>query len=667
MRIALLLTVSMALMAARPLQVDDLFKVKKVADPQVSATGALAYQVGTVDMAANRTVTRLWYKPAGGEDQELALGEGSQSRPRFSPDGRALAYQAGNQVWILDLGTREKRQLTHLSGGASGQVWSPDGKWLAFLCTTVPSGDDAENAAYLKEKADSKVKARLITHLMYRHWNEWKDDQQVSHLFVVPADGSAAPRDLTTGLRTDVPIFADIATGDGFSWSPDSRFLAYETEPEQTTAISTNGEIFEVALAGGPARKLSDNPAMDTTPAYSPDGKYLAWRAQRRPGFESDKFELWVMDRATGKVVRTTRSWDRSVGAYAWEGGDLVAVAEDAGHADLFRWDGKTVKRLTRGLHVEGLALAGEHAVISASSLPVPPDLYTVDLKAGKAARLTGHNEALAKDLDLNPGENLWTTGAPLNGHPARVQAFVIKPVGFDPAKKYPVAFVIHGGPQGAWEDSWHPRWNAEAWAGAGFITVLPNPRGSTGFGQAYTDAISGDWNGGVMTDLMNTLDAVLRQFPNADPKRVVACGGSYGGYATNWLAGHEADRFAAFVTHAGIYNTESMQLGSEELWFPRWEFKGWPWENAATKARWQSQSPSSAAARFRKPMLVVHGEEDYRVPVGEAFQLFNTLQLRGIPSELLYFPDEYHFVIKPQNSRLWYQTVLGWCQRWTK
>lgn len=663
----LLVAAGLPLLASRPLQVDDLFKVKRVTDPQLSATGALAYQVGTVDFQANKSTTHVWYKPAGGEAKALDLGPGSQSRPRFSPDGKKLAYQSGGQVWIVDLGTKEKRQLTKLSGGAEGQVWSPDGKWLAFLSTTVPSGNDAENAAYLKRQEESKVKARLITHLMYRHWNEWKDDQQVSHLFVVPADGSAAPRDLTAGLATDVPNFADVAAGDGFAWAPDSKALAFETHPEQTKATSTNGDIYEVALAGGPARKLSDNPAMDTTPRYSPDGQSLAWRAQRRPGFESDKWELWIMDRATGKVVRTTQAFDQSFGDFQWQGQDLVGVSDQQGHADLFRWDGKGLQRLSKGLHIEGFALAKDHAVVVSTSLTKPQDLYTLDLKAGQAARATHHNEALAKELSLNPGEDLWVDTLPLEGKPTKAHAFVVKPVGFDPKKTYPVAFVIHGGPQGAWADSWHPRWNAQAWAGRGFITVLPNPRGSSGFGQAYCDAISGDWNGAVMTDLMNTLDAVLKQFPNADPKRVVACGGSYGGYATNWLAGHEPDRFAAFVTHAGIFNTESMQVGSEELWFPRWEFKGWPWESAETKARWQSQSPSSAAAAFRKPMLVIHGELDYRVPVGEAFQLFNTLQLRGIPSELLYFPDEFHFVLKPQNSKLWYDTVLGWCERWTK
>jgi dipeptidyl aminopeptidase/acylaminoacyl peptidase len=667
MRLALLFTASVTLFAARPLQVEDLFRVKRVADPQLSLAGDLAYQVGTVDFQANRTETRIWLKPAGSSARELELGGGSQSRPRFSPDGKRLAYQAEGQLWIVDLATKTRRQVTHLSGGAEGQSWSPDGKWLAFLSTTVPSGNEAENAAYLKSQKASKVSGRLYTTLMFRHWNAWKDPRQVSHLFVVSADGSAAPRDLTAGLTTDVPNFADVSAGDGFDWAPDSQALAFDSHPDQTKATSTNGEIYEVSLKGGAPKKVSDNPAMDNTPRYSPDGKYLAWRAQRRPGFEADKWELWVLERASGKVVRTTQAAEQSFGGFRWQGDDLLGTAERQGHTELYRWNGQTVQQLSKGLHVEGFTLAAAQAVLVSSSLTTPPDLYTLDLKTGQASRASTHNQAQAREWGLNPGEDFWLDTAPVAGKPAKTHAFIVKPVGYDPMKKYPVAFVIHGGPQGAWADAWHPRWNAQAWAGRGFITVLPNPRGSTGFGQAYTDAISGDWNGAVMQDLMTTLDGVLKAFPNADPKRVIAAGGSYGGYAVNWIAGHHADRFAAFVSHASIYNTESMQLGSEELWFPRWEFKGWPWESAENLARWRDQSPSSGAANFKKPHLVIHGELDYRVPVTEAFQLYNVLQVRGVPSQLLYYPDETHFVAKPQNSRLWYETVLTWCERWTQ
>jgi len=661
MRTALFFLASLALLAARPLQVDDLFKAKRVGDPQVSSAGALAYQVGSVDFPANKVVSRIWLKPAEGLERELDLGDGNQSRPRFSPDGKRLAYLAGGQAWLLDLGTKEKHQLTRLSGGIEGQAWSPDGKWIAFLSTTVFSGIEAENAAYLKARADAKVTGRLYTTLDYRHWNEWKDSKQVVHLFVVPADGSAAPRDLTVGLATDV------FGSDDYDWSPDSKALAFVSNPEQHKATSTNGEIYEVAVTGGLARKVSENPAMDTTPRYSPDGKFLAWRAQRRPGFESDKWELWVLERATSRLVRTTQAFGQSFGDYQWQGGDLVATSERQGHLDLFRWDGKTVQRLSTDLHIEGFDLAKDYAIVASSSLATPPDLYRLDLKTGQTIRASRHNELLATELGLNKAEDLWVETVPVNGHPTKAHAFIVKPVGYDPAKKYPVAFVIHGGPQGANADSWHVRWNTQAWVGRGFIAVLPNPRGSTGFGQAYTDAISGDWNGAVMIDLMKTLDAALKAVPNADPKRVVACGGSYGGYAVNWLAGHHPQRFAAFVTHAGTFNTESMQLGTEELWFPHWELKGWPWESAETKARWQAQSPSSAAGNMTKPMLVIHGELDYRVPVSEAFQLYNVLQLRAIPSQLLYFPDEGHWILKPHNSRFWYETVLAWCERWTK
>src|SRR5664279_2444345 len=328
------------LQASRPLQVDDLFKVKKVTEPQLSSIGALAYQVGTVDFAADKTINRLWFKAPGGEAKELDLGPGSQSRPRFSPDGKRLAYQSGGQVWLVDVSGKDKHQLTKLSGGATGQTWSPDGKWLAFLSTTVPSASEAENAAYLKAKEASKVTGRLYTTLSYRHWNEWKDPKQVSHLFVVPADGSAPARDLTAGFTTDVPNYADVAAGDGYDWAPDSRALAFESAPEQAKATSTNGELYEVAITGGPAKQLTDNPAMDSTPRYSPDGKYLAWRAQRRPGFESDQFELWVMDRATGQVVRTTQAFDQSFGSFQWQGTDLLGVSERQGHADLFHWNG---------------------------------------------------------------------------------------------------------------------------------------------------------------------------------------------------------------------------------------------------------------------------------------------------------------------------------------
>lgn len=662
-RLALCILAFTALAAQRPLQVEDLFKVKRVADPQASSRGDRAYQVGAVDLPSNKVTTRIWIQKPGQEAMALDLGEGSQTRPRFNPDGDKLAYQQQGQIWIVDLGSGEKRQISHLSGECQGQIWSPDGLWLAFTSVTVPSGDDTENAAYLKQLEESKVKAHHATTLMFRHWNEWKDPRQVSHLFVARADGSGTAKDLTPGFTFDVPNFAEVADGDDYAWSPDSKSLAFGAHPEQNKAVSTNGEIYEVALAGGTPTILSTNKAMDTQPRYSPDGRYLAWRAQRKPGYESDLWALQLLDRASG--TQSTHAFAESVGGFEWLKESVVFAAESEGRRELYRWNLKDAKpvQMTHGLTVEEFTQVGDTALARLSNLATPPDIFEINLATGQSTRVSHHNEALAKELGLNPPEALWVKSA--DG--ARVQAWVIRPVGFDPARRYPVAFVLHGGPQGSNGDDWHPRWNGQAFAGRGFLTVLPNPRGSTGFGQAFTDRIRADWNGLVMKDLLVILDGVFKRYPNADPKRVVAAGASYGGYAVNWLAGHHPERFAAFVSHAGIWNLESMQIGTEELWFPRWEFKGWPWESAANRDRWRAQSPSSGAAGLKKPMLVSHGELDYRVPVGEAYQLFNTLQLKGVPSELLIFPDECHFVQKPQNSKLWYETVLGWCERWTK
>ncbi|MBL0210852.1 MAG: S9 family peptidase [Holophagaceae bacterium] len=670
--------------AGRPMQVADLFKVKRVGDPQVSALGDIAYQVGSVDLESNRVTTRIWLQRAGREGAPgmkepapLNLGEGSQSHPRFSPDGTKICFEQGGQLWIEDTAGRIRRQLTTVPGGASGASWSPDGKWIAFTSAIVPSGSWDDNAKYLAAKAKSKTSLRRYGTLMFRRWTEWFDPLQKQHLFVVRADTPPAPtefpRDLTPGFGFDAPNFADVASGDEYAWAPDSRSIAFGANPQQDQAISTNGEIFEVALAGGLPRLISRNPAMDTTPRYSPDGKYMAWRAQMRPGYEADKFRLWIMDRASGKVVKTTESLDLSVGNYSWNGDGILFTADEKGKVELYAWEpfgDAKARRISDGLHVESLAVmpGGDRVLAQMSSTAAPMDVYTVDLKSGKATRATHHNAALAEELGLNQPEPFWFKGgAGKDGKAPRVQGFIIKPVDFDPAKSYPVVYLIHGGPQGAWSDAWSHRWNPQLWAGAGFVVVEVNPRGSFGYGQIFTDEIRGDWNGLVMKDIMNGLDAALKQVPNADPKRVVAAGASYGGYAVNWMAGHYADRFAAFISHAGIYNTESMQLATEELWFPRWEFKGWPWENPQTKALWQRQSPHNAAQNFKKPMLVSHGELDYRVPFTEGIQLYQTLQLRHVPSEFLVWPDEGHWVLKPQNSQAWHKAVLGWAEKWTK
>lgn len=672
---ALLLAAPLA--AGRPMTIGDMFKVQRVAAPALSVTGDIAYQVGTVDLDANKVHTQIWLKWAAKNNgimdrpHALEVGTGNQSSPRFSPDGKLLSYEQGGQLWILDLATMKARQLTKLDGGASTARWSPDGKWIAFLSTTVPSGDAAENAAYLKAEAGKKSDGRLIKNLMFRHWTEWKDPMQRTHLFIAPVDGSAAPRDVTAGLPYDVPTPFDFASGDDFDWSPDSKKLAFAANPAQDTAISTNGDIFEVSIEGGrPVDVSAFNLAQDSTPRYSPDGKVLVWRAQRVPGHESDKFELWAYDRASGKVARTTKDADVSAGEFHLVKGGVLFAADQEAQEELFRWDWATgkVSQLTHGLAFSAFKPMKDGRVLAAlSDTATPPDIYTVDPASGAKTRVSHHNEALAQELGLNRAESFWFEGAAgKDGKAEKIQALVVKPVGYDAAKKYPMAFLIHGGPQGQWADSWSNRWNPEVWAnaGSGFVTVMVNPHGSTGRGQAFCDEISGDWNGQVMGDLMKGLDAALAKFPNVDPKRVAAAGASYGGYAINWIAGHYADRFACFICHDGVYNLDSMTTTTEELWFPRWENEGWAWQ---TRKAYDAASPHLFARNFKKPMLVVQGEQDFRVPIEEGLQNFQTHQLMGIPSELLYFPDEGHWVLKPANSKLWHETVLGWMEQWTK
>ncbi|HXC18093.1 MAG TPA: S9 family peptidase [Holophagaceae bacterium] len=669
------------LAASRPMTIDDMFKVARVAAPAVSVTGDIAYQVGMVDLAANKVHTQIWirhYNSFIDRPDALEVGSGNQSSPRFSPDGKSLSYEQGGQLWIVDLSTMKARQLTKLEGGASTARWSPDGKWIAFLSTTVPSGDATENAAYLKAQSEKKSDGRLIKNLMFRHWTEWKDPMQRTHLFVVSVDGSTAPKDVTAGLPYDVPTPFDFASGDDFDWSPDSKKLAFAANPEQDTATSTNGDIFEVAVDSGKSVNLSKfNLAQDSTPRYTPDGKSLVWRAQRDPGHESDKFELWLYDRAAKKVVATTQKADISVNEFHFRAGRVLFTADQAAQEELFSWDPATgaVAQLTHGLAIGAFEPAPDGSIVAQiSSTATPPDVYRLDPTTWTSTRLSHHNEALAKELGLNRAESFWFQGdagpdvAPgrTQVRPPQIQMLVVKPVNYDPAKKYPMAFLIHGGPQGQWADSWSNRWNPEVWAnaGEGFITVMVNPRGSTGRGQAFCDEISGDWNGRVMGDLMLGLDAALAKVPNADPKRVAAAGASYGGYAINWIAGHYADRFACFICHDGVYNLDSMTTTTEELWFPKWENKGWPWQDRAV---YDTASPHLFAKNFKKPMLVVQGEQDFRVPIEEGLQNFQTHQLMGIPSELLYFPDEGHWVLKPANSKLWHETVLGWMEQWTK
>jgi dipeptidyl aminopeptidase/acylaminoacyl peptidase len=536
--------------------------------------------------------------------------------------------------------------------------------------------DDGCNKKRDEEKAESKVKAQVFTHLLYRHWNAFTGDKR-SHLFLVSVDGGA-PRDLNPGDEHEVPPFS-LGGPDGYGFSPDGKEIAFEENLDTVPAISTNSDIFTLRLDDPNAKpvKISTAAGGNHSPAYSPDGKYIAWRSQERAGYESDKFRLVIYDRATKQIKEPLPNFDRWVDEFAWspDSQRIYFTSGDKGEEPIFvaTLNGKHLELLDQGEFGDIHPLSdGKTVVLSQMTARRPAEVMKVNYEwhesecgtecpggRGFAEALTHLNDAILNELDLSKLESFWF---PSIGK-VQVQGFLIKPPGFDASKKYPVKFLIHGGPQGAWGDSWSYRWNAELFAANGYVVVMVNPRGSTGYGQAFVDGVNGDWGGKPYVDLMRGLDYAEAHYPFIDKGRECALGASYGGYMTNWILGHTT-RFRCIVTHDGMFNPESAYGTTEELWFNEWEFKGTPWTNRLMYRKW---SPMLAETNFKTPTLVVHSQLDYRLDVSEGYQLFTTLQRMNVPSKMLYFPDEGHWVLKPLNSQLWYKTVNDWVDEWTK
>lgn len=713
-------------LAKRPFTFEDMMKLRRLGEFDVSPDGKwVAFSATTVDLAANTRQSHLYMVPlTGGQETQITKGNGEE-RPRFSPDGKSLAYITEDQIYVagFDAATGQlapnPRKVTTISTGASGAIWSPDGQNIVFTSEVYPDcnwvsaerapdsarparGRSSEPTASVaepsiqdgcnKQKDDerkvSKVKAQIWTHLLFRHWSAYNPGKRI-HIFVVPAAGGIA-RDLTPGDH-DAPPFS-LGGQDMYAISPDGKELAFTSNIDEVPANSTNNEIFVVPMTGGTPKKISTSPGSDSTPLYSPDGKYIAWRMQERAGYESDKFRLVIYERASGKITNLTENFDRWVGSFAWapDSTRIYFSAEDKGEAPIYSLSLKpdplfglgTEPRLIEHGENDDLQIVkladgtkrlfftrvsavrpGEIFVrpigIPGFEMPEPPagDIDTTHL-ASKGA-VTHLNDDVLGPIQVQPLETFWFTGS----ENVKVQGFLVKPPNFDASKKYPVKFLIHGGPQGAWGDSWSYRWNPELFAANGYVVVMINPRGSTGYGQKFIDDINGDWGGRVMEDLNKGLDYAEKTYPFIDKNRECALGASYGGYAAYWLEGHST-RFKCIVAHDGMFNTVSAFGTTEELWFPTWEFKGTPWTNPQVYNKW---SPHLAAPNFKTPILIVHGQLDYRLDVSEGLQAFTTMQFLKVPSKMLYFPDEGHWVLKPQNSQLWYKTVNEWVDQWTK
>lgn len=670
--IALLALLSFTFAQERRFTIDDLLKVRRVSDPQVSPKGDwVAFTITDVDKAANKGTTQIYLAPiAAGETRQLTNDEHSSASPRWSPDGEKLAFISArdgeDQIWTIDVSSGTLKRITTLSTGAGDPVWSPDGKWLAFTSDVYPEClDDACNKRKADEKAQSKVKAHVADRLLYRHWKSWKDGMR-SHVFVVSSAGGEA-RDLTPG-DYDAPPFS-LGGPTDYAFSPDSRELAFASNHDKVEATSTNSDVWVVSIRGGAPKNItSTNHGWDGSPRFSADGRFIAYRSQATPGYESDRFRLMLYDRKTGRAQSLSESVDSWVDEFTFSPDSkwIYFAAEDRGKEPIYSVStggGPAKKVVADGFNGDlNVTSDGRTLVFSRSSMTRPSEIYRASSDGSGVTALTTTNEKLLAPFNLKAADEVTWTGAA----GAKVAGWIVKPANFNPRRKYPLVVLIHGGPQGAWNDNWGYRWNAQVFANAGYIAFMPNPRGSTGYGQQFVAEISGDWGGKVFTDISNGV-AMAAGLPYVDRDRIGAAGASYGGYMIDWIEGHNNDprfRYKVLVSHDGVYNLTSMTGVTEELWFTDWEFKGTPWSNPAMYDRW---SPHKFVQNFHTPILIITNTLDYRVPEGEGMQLFTAVQRMGVESKLIDFPDEGHWVLKPANSAFWYNNVIGWLDKHLK
>ena len=711
--------------AKRPMTFEDMMQMKRLGDTAVSADGKwLAYSVTTVNLDKNTKTAELWLQAIAGPNSKsqapmkLAMAQPRDGGAQFAPDGKHILFLSGRsgseQVWLADFdgstgATSNAKKLTNISTKAGDAIWSPDGRSAVFTSAVYPdcpaittvdaaTGDKC-NADRDAAQAASKVKAQIFTHLLYRHWDHFTGDKR-THLFLATVE-TGALRDLTPNDPHDVPPFSLEGGGCGCAFAPDSKELAFTENLDAEPAISTNTDIFTLDLTStmtNPAArpvKVSTALGGDFNPAYSPDGKYLAWRSQARAGYESDKFRLVVYDRSAKTVKDLLPKFENWVDEFAWAPNSkkIYFTSGVGGESPLFAsaLDGN-VQTINGYGSFSDLHPSPDNATVIASrnTVQMPSEVIIVtepvtssgpktafkipgmegitavveSETVSSANQLTSLNTELWLQLDESKLESFWFTAA----DKTKLQGFLIRPPAFDPAKKYPVKFLIHGGPQGAWGDDWSYRWNPELFAANGYVVIMINMRGSTGYGQTIVDGVNGDWGGKPFTDLMEGLDYAEQHYPFIDKNRECALGASYGGYMANWVEGHTS-RFKCIVSHDGMFNPESAYGETEELWFNEWEFKGKPWDyygKPDAENPYRKWSPMLSARNFHTPMLVVHGQLDYRLDVSEGYQMFTTLQRLKVHSKMLYFPDEGHWVLKPQNARLWYKTVNDWVDEWT-
>jgi len=657
-----------------PFGVQDLVRLERISDPAVSPDGKrLAYSLRTTDMDANRGRTGVWLLDVAHPDEpavRLTDLPANADSAEWSADGHFVYYlsnrSGSSQVWRSDVLRRDAVQITHLPLDVGSFRISPQAdRLLVSLDVFLDCVDLDCTRQRLDTSAHAPEHGRLYDSLFVRHWDTWNDGRR-SQLFAIALDASGlasgTPRNVSGHIDGDVPG-KPFGGREDYAFSPDGATVAFSVRAvPRGEPWSTNFDIYLVAASGGAPKNLTaDNPAWDGQPAFSKDGSTLAYLAMSRPGFEADRFQLMLLDLKSGSKRALTPDWDRSISSFAWaaDGKSILAIADHLGQRPLWSIDLKTGRPvpLTGAGEVEGFSVGPKQVFYTASDLAHPANLYAL---GAKPRQLTHLNQAVLDQHAMGAYEQFSFPG----WNQETVYGYLIKPVDFKGDHTYPLAFVVHGGPQGSMGNQWHYRWNAETLAGAGYAVVMIDFHGSTGYGQAFTDSISGDWGGKPLEDLKLGLAAALERYPWIDATRMCALGGSYGGYMMNWIAGQWPDRFKCIVTHDGIFDNRSMYYSTEELWFPEWENGGPEYVNPKGYAK---HNPIDYVDRWKTPTLVIHGELDYRVPYAQGLAVYTALQRRGVPSELLYFPDENHWVLKPADSVQWYDTAIDWMNRWTR
>lgn len=654
--------------AAQPFSLNDLLALRRVGDPEVSPDGKwVAYAVREPRVEENKFASHLWIVSTdGGAPRQLTTHEKNDSHPKWSPDSKSISFlstrSGSQQIWILPAEGGEAHQLTTLSTEADNQMWSSDGKNILFTSDVWPDlADDTAQKKRADEQESSGVKAQVIDHLLHRHWTEWRHGKR-THVFITSVSTNA-PRDLTPGDFEAAPYPGSPHL---FDISPDGQTVAFTRGPKRDLeAWSTDTALCLVPTGGGEIKDLtSTNKGWDGSPYFSPDGRYIAYRSQAREGYEADKFRLALLDLSTGKTTYLANDLDRSIEEMLWspDSKQIYFIVEDETKFALYSIEPKANAKptlITKDSHLSDLSVPRSPIFLVAShdSQLRAPEVVRIN-GAGTLTQITHENDALFESRALSAVKSIQYPGA----LDATIQAWVLYPPNFDASRKYPCLLFIHGGPQSAWTDAFSFRWNAMTYAAHGYVVVAPNPHGSSGFGQAFTEQISGDWGGAVYEDVMKAADWAEAQ-PFIDRARMAAAGASFGGYMVDWILGHTT-RFVALVSHAGVFDLDSEYGTTEELWFPEWEFKGQPWKN---RELYEKFSPHRFAQNFKTPTLVTHGELDYRVPINQGLELFTALKRQGVESRLLYFPDEGHWILKLKNSRLYYQTVFDWLDKYLK